>query len=85
MTTDDMKPEMKQILQGMFKTDDGKLEIKVIEGLLNLPPQQVQYYLDELIKEKLIRRPSGITIGDTRVFYLLTPEGRAYVMENLME
>ena len=84
MATDDMKPEMIRILQTMFKTPDGKMEVKEIEGLLKLPSQQTQYYLDELNKEELIEFNYDWK-GEQRHSYTLTVKGRAYVMENLME
>lgn len=87
MATDSMKPEMIRILKAMFSVDGGKMEIKQVETLLNLPNQQTLYHIEELIRKKLVERLilNRVTYGSNPgKFYHLTPEGRAYVMENLM-
>lgn len=77
---DDMKPEMIHILKAMFNTDEGKLDISRIAELLQLPHQPTRYYVEELSKRELV----SYYVNDPGSCYGLTPEGRAYVMENLM-
>lgn len=72
-----MTSEMKQILQAMFNTDEGRMSIEQIANELQLPQQQARYYVDALKKKNLIKY---IPLGSA---YYLTPEGRAYVMEHL--
>ena len=80
MATDDMKPEMIRVLQAMFNTDEGEMNIEQIAGSLQLPSQQAQYYVEELGKKRLVH----YLVNSPGHRYGLTREGRAYVMENLM-
>ena len=82
MTTNDITPEAKKILQTMFENGEGKMTTEGMEELLNLPSQETLYHRGILIEEKLITEPAVWASG-MPYFYHLTHEGRTYYMNNL--
>ena len=85
MSTHEVTPEMIRILEAMFGTNEGRMEIKDIGILLGLPHQETLYHVEELQRKDLVEREAyGVAwSGDQGTFYRLTAEGRVYVMRNI--
>lgn len=82
MNTDDMKSEMVSMLNILYDTKGGEMDVEEIVGKLKLSPQDIEYFIEKLKGMGLIER-LFIRGSDTSGYCTLTDDGRSYVKEKL--
>ena len=81
-TTDDMQPEMKQILLLLFDDDDGRRTTTEIKDEMKIKPQEIRYFIGRLRQKELVTSYSDGAFDEVE-YCALTDAGCAYVMEKM--